>query len=112
MTGLPLQKLVDRRLWVYGGGLTGIFLVRTATPPSSLRALVVSLVLAVMVFTYALELWHSADRPSVRPAVLGVGLLGIVLGGWVVLTGTLGGLLFLAGGLLFVNRALAGGGGS
>lgn len=112
MTGLQLQPLVDRRLVVYGGGLAGILLVRTATPPSSLRALVVSLLLAVMVLTYGAELWHSADQPTVRPEVLGIGLLGVVAGTWVVLTGTLGGLLFLAGGLLFVNRALAGGGGS
>lgn len=105
-----LQRLVDRRLWVYGGGLACILLARTATPPSSARALAVSLVLGAMVLTYAAELWHSTDQPTVRPLVLTAGVAGVVVGCWVVLTGRLAGLLFLAGGLLFVNRGLVGGG--
>jgi hypothetical protein len=110
MAGPTLAALVDRRLWVYGGGLAAVLLVRTLLAPSAGRALAVSLVLGVMVLTYAAELWHAAEQPSVRPGLLGAGVAGVVAGCWLVLTDTLAGLVFVAGGLLFLNRGLTGGG--
>lgn len=103
-----LATLVDRRLWVYGGGLAVVLVVRSLAAPSAGRALAVSLVLGVMVLTYAAELWHAAEQPVVRPGLLGAGVAGVVVGCWLVLTDTLAGLVFVAGGLLFLNRGLAG----
>lgn len=103
---LSPAPLVARRLWVYGGGLAGIILLRTQLPGSWTRTLLVSLVLGAMVLTYASELWLTADGQVARPELLVVGGIGIVAGIWLALRGTLPGVLFAGGGLLFLNRAM------
>lgn len=104
---LSPAALAARRWWVYGGCLAAIVALRTALSSSGLRAFGVSLVLGVMVLTYASELWLAADGRVASPALLLVGFVGVVAGLWLTLTGTLVGLLFAGGGLLFCNRAMA-----
>ena len=104
-----LETLVTRRLWVYGGGLAAILVVRTVAQPSALRALAVSFVLAALVATYAAELRADAGQARVKPIALALALAGIVAGCWLALTGRLMGVLFVAGGLLFLGRGLTGG---
>jgi hypothetical protein len=104
-----LAGLVARRLWVYAGGLVVVLGVRTALAPSTARSAVAAVVLSVMVVTYAGELWLDADGPPVGRGSVAVGALGVAGGVWLTLGGDLRGLLFLAGGLLFLNRGLSGG---
>lgn len=103
---LSPEALATRRWWVYGGGLAAIVVLRVLLPPSGPRALAVAVALGVMVLTYALELWLAADGGVARPALLAVGIVGVVVGLWLPLTGTLAGLPFAAGGLLFCSRAM------
>ena len=100
--------LVERRLWIYCGGLALILGIRTLAPPSTTRRLVASVLLGVMVLTYAGELWLGGDRRIARPALVVPGAAGIVGGVWLSLGGALVGLLFAGGGLLFLNQAMAG----
>lgn len=107
MRGL-FAALVARRLWVYGGGLVVVLGVRSTLAPSTARSLVVATVLSTMVVTYAGEVWLDADAGSVgRLAVVG-GVVGVAVGVFLTLGGDLRGLLFLGGGLLFLNRGLGG----
>lgn len=102
-----LSTLRARRWWLYGGGLVGILALRIAFARSTARMLAVSAILSVMVLTYVAELWHANDGTVGSPALLGLGLVGIVAGLWLALAGTLPGLLFVAGGLLFWKQALS-----
>ncbi|MGB9930823.1 hypothetical protein [Haloarcula amylolytica] len=112
MTGsISPEALATRRWWVYGGGLVAIVGLRTALSSSGLRAFGAALVLGVMALTYASELWLAADGRVASPGLLLAGFAGVVAGLWLTLTGTLAGLLFAAGGLLFCNRAMAATGG-
>ncbi len=106
----PVNTLVARRWWSYAGGLALVLAARTLVAPSAGRALGVSLVVGVMVLTYAGERWVDADRPPVRPPLLAVAAVGVVAGLWLALTGRTPGLVFLAGGLLFLDRGVRGGG--
>ena len=100
--------VVARRLWVYAGGLLVVLGVRSTLAPSTARSVVVATVLSAMVVTYAGEVWFDADAASVgRLAVTG-GVVGVAVGVFLTLGGDLRGLLFLAGGLLFLNRGLGG----
>ncbi|MFT4923115.1 MAG: hypothetical protein ACI8XM_002339 [Haloarculaceae archaeon] len=102
-----LQELVAHRLWVYGGGLGVILAVRFLPVPRGARLSVVGAVLAVMVLTYAGE--HLGESARVdRPGLLALGVLGVAIGSTLALLGRIAGLAFLAGGLLFVRRALGG----
>lgn len=103
-----VSALADRRTSVYAAGLVGILGLRLALPSSAGRALAVALLLGVMVVTYAGELWLAADRRVARPLLLVPGVAGVVGGFWLVLVGRLPGLLFVAGGLLFLNRGIVG----
>jgi len=101
-----LATLAARRLWIYGGGLATIGGLRAVPSPRILRVWITGLVLAVMVLTYVGEQFDESSDPS--PVLLGVGFVGVVVGGALALTGRLPGLVFLAGGVLFVRRALRG----
>lgn len=108
MPGRPtISALAARRWWIYGGGLAVILALRLQFPASTARLSVVSVVLGVMVVTYAAELWHAGDGPVTSPTLLGLGFGGVVLGLWLGLSGTLPGFLFAAGGLLFLKQALS-----
>lgn len=109
MTGV-LGVLADNRVAVYLGGLGGIGGLRLFVPASPMRALGVALLLGLMTATYAAELWLAADADPARPLLVVPGLAGVVVGVWLVLVGTLPGLLFVAGGLLFLHRGTVGGG--
>lgn len=93
---------------MYAGGLGLVVTGRTLLPSSPGRALGVSLVVGVMVLTYAGERWDEADRPDIRPWPVGVAVVGVVAGLWLTLTGRPPGLVFLAGGLLFLDRGVRG----
>jgi hypothetical protein len=108
MTTRILTALADRRSAVYAGALVGIVGVRVVAPASTVRALVVALLVGVMVVTYAGELWLAADEAVAQPLLVVPGVAGVVGGLWLVFTGTVPGLLFVAGGLLFVNRGIVG----
>lgn len=108
MTSL-VARLVARRWLIYAGGLGLVLTVRTLLPSSPMRALGVSLVVGAMVLTYAGERWDEADRPDVRSGLVGIAVVGVVAGLWLSLTGQLPGLVFLAGGLLFLDRGVRGG---
>jgi hypothetical protein len=103
-----LTSLVARRLWIYGGGLAVVLLVRSTLADSTLRSLFVAVVVAVMVVTYAGEVWLDADTESVGRLAVGCGAVGVAVGVFLTVGGDLWGLLFLAGGLLFLNRGLGG----
>ncbi|MFC5368902.1 hypothetical protein [Salinirubrum litoreum] len=107
MRGL-FAVLVDRRLWIYGGGLAAVLLVRSTLAASTLRSVVVAGVLSAMVVTYAGEVWLDADAASVGRVAVAVGVVGVAVGVFLTIGGDLRGLLFLAGGLLFLNRGLGG----
>lgn len=107
MTVEPLRALANRRLWVYGGGLAAIAGVRLAPVSREVRLGAVGLVLAVMVLTYAGE--HVDGDASPGLGLLAVALVGIAGGVALALTGHLAGLAFVAGGLLFLRRALRAG---
>jgi hypothetical protein len=100
--------LVARRLWVYGGGLLVVLGVRSSLPPSTGRSVVVAAVLSAMVVTYAGEVWLDAEAGSVGRLAVAGGVVGVAVGVFLTLGGDLRGLLFLAGGLLFLNRGLGG----
>jgi hypothetical protein len=100
--------LVARRLWVYGGGLAVVLGVRSSLAPSTARSLVVAGVLSAMVVTYAGEVWLDADAGSVGRLAVAGGVVGVAVGVFLALGGDLRGLLFLGGGLLFLNRGLGG----
>lgn len=101
-----LDTLVAHRWWIYGVGLLSILGLRTLVAPTTARTVVVSLVLGLMVVTYAGELWVAGTGSVDRPLVLAAGVAGIVGGVWLTLSGTRAGVLFAGGGLLFLNRAL------
>lgn len=98
--------LVRRRWWVYCGGLGLILGMRFLVAPSTARRLAASLLLGVMVLTYAGELWVGADKRLDRPLLLVPSVAGIVGGIWLALDGSLPGLLFTGGGLLFLNQSM------
>ncbi|WP_273837106.1 hypothetical protein [Halococcus sp. PRR34] len=104
-----IRRVVDRRLWIYAGGVAATLFVRSAPLSRSVRMLVVAAVLAGMVLTYAAELWLRAGDGVRRPLSLSFGVVGVAAGLWLVLTGTLAGVLFVGGGLLFFRRGIAGG---
>lgn len=72
-----------------------------------MRRVAASLLLGVMVLTYAGELWVGADKRLDRPLMLIPSVAGIVGGIWLALTGSVPGLLFAGGGLLFLNQSMA-----
>jgi len=106
VTNRALERLVGHRWWIYGVGLLSILGLRTLLAPTTARTVVVSVLLGVMVVTYAGELWFAGDASIDRPLVLAAGVVGIVGGVWLTLSGTRAGVLFAGGGLLFLNRAL------
>lgn len=101
-----LQTLAARRLWVYGGGLVAIVGLRALPYPQPLRIGITGLVLAVMVLTYVGEQLDEGAEPG--PLLLVAGFAGVAAGSALALTGRLPGLVFLAGGMLFLRRALRG----
>lgn len=101
-----LQTLAAHRLWVYGGGLATIVSFRALPSPRPLRVGMTGLVLAVMVLTYVGEQLDAGTEPS--PLLLVAGFAGVAAGSALALTGRLPGLVFLAGGMLFLRRALRG----
>jgi len=103
-----LQTLAARRLWVYGGGLATIVGLRALPSPQPLRVGMTGLVLAVMVLTYVGEQFDEGTEPS--PLLGVVGFAGVAAGSGLALTGRLPGLVVLAGGVLFLRRALGGDG--
>lgn len=103
----PLRTLVTHRLWIYGGGLVAILAARVLSVPRPFRVGIVGTVLAVMVLTYAGESLGDSTRVD-RPELLVIGMGGIAVGVALALLGRAVGLIFLAGGLLFVHRALVG----
>jgi hypothetical protein len=100
--------LVDRRLWIYGGGLAAVLLARSTLAATTLRSVVVAAALSVMIVTYAGEVWLDADAEAVGRLTVGGGVVGVALGVFLTVGGDVRGLLFLAGGLLFLNRGLGG----
>lgn len=106
--GRSLSVLAARRWWIYGGGLAVILALRLQFVEPRVRLLVVSVVLGVMVLTYAAELWHAGGEGIASPTLLGLGFAGVVAGFWSALSGTPPGLLFAGGGLLFLKRAMSG----
>jgi len=105
---LSFGTLLRLRWAIYCGGLTLIFGMRSLAVPSTPRRFAASLLLGVMVLTYAGELWAEADERPARPAALIPGIAGVVVGIWLALGGSLPGLLFIGGGLLFLNRSMTG----
>lgn len=103
-----LSGLAARRWWLYGGGLGVILALRVQFVESTARLFVVSVVLGVMVLTYAAELWHAGDGGDAKPALVVLGYVGVVAGVWLALSGTLPGVLFAGGGLLFLKQGLPG----
>ncbi|WP_181691784.1 hypothetical protein [Natronomonas sp. LN261] len=105
---LSFATLVRLRWGIYCGGLTLILGMRSLAAPSTSRRFFSSLLLGVMVLTYAGELWVEADERPARPVMLIAGIAGVVVGIWLALGGSLPGLLFTGGGLLFLNRSMTG----
>lgn len=100
-----VAALAARRWWLYGGGLVALVLVRTRSVPRWVRLVVTGVVLLGMVATYAAERLAETGGPIHRGmALMGVG--GLTLGVGLTVTGRLAGLAFVAGGLLFVHRAI------
>jgi len=102
--------LASRRWWIYAGGIAGIALLRTQPVSPGVRALLTGLTLGIMVLTYASERWIAAGRRVARPSLFVIGVGGIVAGIWLVLRGTLPGLLFAGGGFVFLDRSMTGDG--
>jgi len=106
MTGSRIvATLADRRWWLYGGGLIALVLVRASSAPRWIRLGVTGVVLLGMVATYAAERLAATGGPVHRGLAL-VGVGGVALGLGLTVTGHLTGLAFVAGGLLFVHRAI------
>lgn len=106
MSDSPVVATVAaRRWWVYGAGLAALGLVRLRSVPRTVRLGVTSLVLVGMVATYAAERLAATDGPVHRGLAL-VGFGGAALGIAVTVSGQLAGLAFVAGGLLFLHRAI------
>lgn len=108
---LSLRPLVSHRYLVYVGGLGVIVGMRLTPVPEPVRVGVMTLVLAVMVLTFAGEQWEDDEDGVAQPTLLGLGVVGVVAGLALVLSEVIAGLLFLAGGLLFVKRGITGGAG-
>jgi len=108
--GQVLRGLAARRLWVYAGGLAAVAAARLAPLPGAVRVGLASLALTAMVATYAGEQVADDGRVRVRSWPLAAGIAGVAAGVALALTGTLAGLVFLGGGLLFLRRALDTGG--
>lgn len=102
-----LQPLVDRRPWVYAGGIAAIVAVRSLSLPRTVHGSVVILALSLMILTYFGE--RIQDRTVSRPGLLLLGAGGIVAGVALTISGTTAGLAFVAGGLLFLEYSLDGG---
>lgn len=100
-----MAALADRSWWVYGGGLAALVLVRTRSVPRWVRLGVTGVVLLGMVATYAAERVVETGGP-IHPGVALLGVGGVTLGVGLTVTGRLAGLAFVAGGLLFVHRAI------
>ncbi|WP_435348912.1 hypothetical protein [Haloarchaeobius sp. HRN-SO-5] len=103
------ERLTGYRLWVYAGALVAILAVRAVVTPSVLRTVVVGTAVFAMVVTFGAERLAAASSPEPSALLLGAAVVGIVAGLFLALTGTLAGLLFLAGGLLLVERGVRGG---
>jgi len=103
------ELLARYRLLVYGAALSAVLGVRTVADPSSWRDALIAIGVLVMVVTFAGHRYADATDPAPSGAVLVVAGLGVVGGLTFVFTGTRAGLLFVAGGLLLINRGVNGG---
>lgn len=102
-------ELVARyRILVYGAALTAVLGVRTVADPSSWRDALIAIGVLAMVATFAAHRYTEATDPAPSGAVLVVAGLGVVSGLAFVLAGTRAGLLFVAGGLLLIDRGVRG----
>lgn len=100
-----VATVAARRWWLYGGGLAALVLVSASSAPQSVRLGVTGVALFGMVATYAAERLAETGGPIHRGVAL-VGFGGVAFGIGLTVTGRLAGLAFLAGGLLFVHRAI------
>jgi hypothetical protein len=106
MSPTGLLHTLGRARWpVYAGGLAGLGLVRWAAPGPVFGPALAGCLLAVMALAYAGERLGESEAVR-RPFLLLVGVVGVGGGGALASSGSLAGLAFVAGGLLFVRRAL------
>ncbi len=100
-----LDWLAHYHTWVYAAGLAAIFGSQLAAPSPNVRLGVASLSLGGMVVTYAAEQMHTSEGSLQHPTLFLFGGVGITGGLALSLAGRLAGLLFLAGGLWFLNQS-------
>ncbi len=100
-----VTALATRRWWLYAGGLAALLVVRASPVPRPVRLGVTALVLGVMVLTYAAERLVASDGPVHRGLAL-FGFAGVALGLALTVAGRFAGFAFVAGGLLFLHRAI------
>lgn len=103
----PLETLLDHRFVVYALGVVAIAGLRRAPLSPRVGTGAVGVVLVAMAGTYLAE--RVADRGIASRRTFAIGAVGIAAGIALSLSRTLVGLAFIAGGLLFVNTALADG---
>lgn len=101
-----LRFVADNRLWLYGAGLAGLLAVRLGDLDAGVQTGLAGVLVSGLVLVYAAERVVAADEGVVRPLTLLVAVAGVGLGIALTLAGRPAGLAFLAGGLLFLVRAV------
>lgn len=106
--GRVSRQAFAARWWVYGIGLAVLSVQQVLTVPRLVDVAVTGAVLLAMVAVYTLErleVGHLASR-----TLLGLAIAGVVAGVGLTTAGRSVGLVFVAGGVLFLVRAVPSGG--
>ena len=107
--GRLFATLRTHRYPLYAGGLAVVAVASTVAPLWT-RSPLVACALTLMGVTYLAELHGQADSIRAETAITAVAVLGIAVGAFVLVeVNSVGGLLFIGGGLLFFRAAVQGG---
>lgn len=90
--------------WAYAAGIMLIVAVQAGDLSRTVRIGVVTLALGLMILIYVRE--RVQGQTVARPLLLPVGAGGIIGGATLAISGSVVGLAFLAGGLLFLEYSL------
>lgn len=107
--GRLFATLRTHRYPLYAGCLAIVALASTVAPHWA-RSPLVACALTLMGVTYLAELHGRAEAIRAETAIIAVAVLGIAVGAFVVVeVSSVGGVLFILGGLLFFRAAVRSG---
>lgn len=106
--GRVSREVFAARWWIYGVGLAVLSALQVLTVPRRVDAAVTAVVLIAMVAVYSLERLEVGRLAS--PPLLGLAFAGVVIGVALITADRSVGVVFVAGGVLFLIRAVPTGG--